>query len=111
MFAMPQTPVADANFRAHTGAKRLNGVVWGLLLLDAFAVGVMSGSYAAFLPLMLLLPMAGVGLAANLGLFCWKMATGRFRQALGYGLGFVLMAVLSLGLYVFLRNHRLEKWW
>jgi hypothetical protein len=29
------------------------------------------------------------------------MATGRFRQALGYGLGFVLLAVLFFGLYIY----------
>lgn len=81
----------------------------GGLLLAALAVGVASDSYAALTPL--LLPLAGVGLGVNLVLFCWKAATGRLRQALGYGLGFVLLAVFFLGLYLFLRNHRLEKWW
>jgi uncharacterized transporter YbjL len=60
---------------------------------------------------MFLLPLTGVGLVANLVFFVWKMATGRFRQALGYGLGFVLLAVLFVGLYIYLSNNRIEKSW
>jgi hypothetical protein len=82
---MSQTPVPDAPIRVHIGAKRLNGTVWGLLLLAALAVAVTSGSYAALIPLMFLLPITGVGLVANLVFFFCKMATGRFRQALATG--------------------------
>ena len=56
LFAMSQTPVPDAPIRAHIDAKRLNGTVWGLLLLAALAVAVTSGSYVALIPLMFLLP-------------------------------------------------------
>lgn len=108
---MAQTPVPDAPIRAHIGAKRLNGTVWGLLLLAALGVVVTSGSYAALIPLMFLLPLTGVGLVVDLVFFCWKMATGRFLQALGYGLGFVLLAVLFFGLYIYLSNNRIEKSW
>jgi len=108
---MPQTPISNAPFRTHAGAKRLNGIAWGLLLLAALAVCVTWGSYAVLVPLTLLLPLTGLGLGANLVLFCWKVATGRFRQALGYGLGVVPLAVFFLGVYLFLHNHRLEKWW
>lgn len=62
---MSQTPVPDAPIRVHIGAKRLNGTVWGLSPLAALAAAVTSGSYAALIPLMFLLPITGVGLAAS----------------------------------------------
>ena len=106
---MSQTRVLDASSRTHTGAKRLNGIVWGLLLLTGLAVAATSGSYAALLPLMALLLLSGAGVAANLALLCWKTATGRFRQALGYGLGFVLLTVFFFWLYHYLGSLHIGK--
>ncbi|GAB3824377.1 hypothetical protein [Hymenobacter jeollabukensis] len=108
---MSSRPTPEFPARIHAGAWRLNGVVWGLLLVDGLAVAATSGSYATLGPLMILLPLAGIGLAANLMLFCWKLVTRRFRQALGYGIGFMLLTVFFVGIYLFLNAIRIEKWW
>jgi hypothetical protein len=64
---------------------------------------------ALLVVLPLLFPLIGIGLGANLVLFGWKVATGRFRQAFGYGLGFLLLAVSFWGLYL-LGGGSLEEW-
>ena len=110
-FVMPPTPSPGLLARTHAGAWRLNGIVWSLLLVDALAVPAMWGSYAALVPLVVLLPMTGIGLGANLVLFCLKLFAGRFRQAGGYGVGFALLAVFFVWLYFFLRTMRIEKSW
>ena len=111
LFVMAPTSAPGSPSQTYAGAVRLNGIVWGLLLVDGLAVAATSGSYAALVPLMVLLPVTGIGLGANLVLFCWKLVTGRFRQALGYGVGFGLLAVFFVWLYLFLKTMHIEKSW
>ncbi|RAK64657.1 hypothetical protein DLM85_18410 [Hymenobacter edaphi] len=56
---------AEFPARIRAGAWRFNGIVWGLRLVDGLAVAVMLGRYAALMPLMILLPVTGIGLVSR----------------------------------------------
>ncbi|MGI4739863.1 MAG: hypothetical protein ACRYG7_32240 [Janthinobacterium lividum] len=84
--------------RSNVGATYLNGVIWGIIVVGALAVAGTLGSPTALVPLLVVFLVASLGLVANLGLFLWKLATGRFHQAIGYGSGFMLLAVVVFGL-------------
>jgi hypothetical protein len=103
---MSPTPEPDARTRSHTAARRLNGGVWGLMLLLALTFGIFRADRlpTAIVPLLLLLVVAGAGACVNLVLMGWKLLTGRFRQAQGYGLGLVLLALTFCWLRYYLSD-------
>jgi hypothetical protein len=82
----------------HQGALWLNSIIWALLGLCVLRAFQLSGSYAALDPLMLTLPIAGLGILANLLLALWHFIQGRSRQAWQYLWSLLLLAVCLLGL-------------
>jgi hypothetical protein len=95
---MYSAPEFASPSRSNVRAKYLNGVIWGILVVAALAVAGTWGSPTTRVPLLAVFVVASLGLVANLGLFLWKLATVRFHQAISYGIGFMLLAVVVFGL-------------
>jgi hypothetical protein len=106
---MHSAPEFASPSRSNVGAKYLNGVIWGILVVAALAVAGTWGSPTTRVPLLVVFVVASLGLVANLGLFLWKLATGRFHQAIGYGSGFMLLAVVVFGLWTEFHNVPMGK--
>lgn len=79
---MPPTPEPNATSGTHTGAWRLNGVLWSLLVLIVLQVAFTLGSYKVLTPFLLLLLVSGVGMVINMVLYFWQLFTGHGRRAL-----------------------------
>ncbi|MBF9143242.1 hypothetical protein [Hymenobacter properus] len=101
---MSSPPEPASSSTAYAGVWRLNGIVWGLLLLLALAAFGW-GAYGGLAAFLLLPVVAGVGMVANLGLFFSNAVCYRFRQAVLYGLSFALLAVAFFWLRDFVGNN------
>ena len=100
-----RTPSAPANL----SAKSLNSITWSFLVVGALAGAATSGSYAALGPLLVVFVIASLGAGVSLVLFVWKVATGRFKQAFHYGIGFVPLALIILWFWIEFHDMHLGK--
>lgn len=87
----------------------LNGITWALLVLGGLASLRLWGSYSALTPLLLMLPVAGLGAVANLLFALWCYFKGLNRQADPYLLGCGLLALFFAGHLVYVLVHLPSK--